>query len=135
MKSNKSIVLFDGVCNLCNSSVNFVLKRDKHNHFLFASLQSDAAKKLLLQLNQEKSIINLDSIILIENNTVYSKSTAALRIAKKMGFPYLLLYPFSIIPKFIRNSVYDFIAKNRCKWFGKRDTCRIPTKTELNKFI
>ena len=135
MKNEKNIVLFDGVCNLCNSSVNYILKRDPKNRFLFASLQSDAAKKLLLQLNDEKLKNNLDSIIFIENNKVYSKSNAILRIAKILGFPYNLAYVFIIIPKFIRNNIYDTIAANRYNWFGKKESCMIPTKEYLDRFL
>ncbi len=132
---NKSIILFDGVCNLCNTSVNFVLKKDLNNHFKFASLQSDAAKQLLLQFNNKNIKNNLDRIILVNNHKLYSKSTAALLIAKRLKFPYNIGIVLLIIPKFIRDYVYDIIAKNRYKWFGKRNTCRVPTKEELDKFL
>lgn len=133
---NKSIILFDGVCNLCNSSVQFILKRDKKNKFLFASLQSDAANKILLQFNAKNfNAKSLKSILLIENNRVYSKSTAVLRIIKKMSFPLSLCYVFIVIPKFIRDYCYDIIAKYRYKWFGKKDTCMVPKKEYLDQFI
>ena len=130
---NKSLILFDGVCNLCNASVNFIIKHDKKVHFNFASLQSDAAKELLLQFNVKK--IKMDSIVLIENGTFYEKSTAALRISKKLNGGYKLLYVFIIIPTFLRDWVYDFIAKNRYKWYGKKDSCMIPSKDLKNRFL
>lgn len=133
--SNKLIILFDGVCNLCNTSVNFILKKDVYNKFIFTSLQSDAAKNLLLQFNDKIIKNNLDSILLIYKNKVYNKSTAVLYILKNLHFPYNLGFIFIIIPKFIRDYIYDVIARNRYKWFGRKETCRIPTKEELNKFL
>ncbi|HIP26708.1 MAG TPA: DUF393 domain-containing protein [Flavobacteriaceae bacterium] len=133
--SNKLIILFDGVCNLCNTSVNFILKKDVYNKFIFTSLQSDAAKKLLLQFNDKIIKNNLDSILLIHKNKVYNKSTAILYILRSLHFPYNLGFIFIIIPKFIRDYIYDIIARNRYKWFGRKETCRIPTKEELNKFL
>ena len=132
---NKFIILFDGVCNLCNTSVNFIIKKDKKNKFMFTSLQSDVAKKLLLQFNSKINDNNLDSIVLIKQNKIYYKSTAALIIGKELKFPYNLSFLFIIIPKFIRDFIYDVIAKNRYKWFGKKDTCIIPSEDELNRFL
>ena len=129
----KSIILFDGVCNLCNNSVQFVIKRDNKQQFLFASLQSDAATKLLLQFYSKK--IELQSIVLIEENKVYDKSTAALRIARKLNPLWNVLYIFIIVPKSLRDLVYDFIAKNRYKWFGKQDSCILFIKEYKNRFI
>jgi len=131
--NGKSVILFDGVCNLCNSSVNFIIKQDKKEHFLFASLQSDAAKEILLQLNSK--IIELDSIILIEDEKVYEKSTAVLKITKHLDKLYYLLYYFIVLPVFIRNWIYNFIAKNRYKWFGKRESCMIPSLEIKNRFL
>ena len=132
---NKSVILFDGVCNLCNASVNFVLKNDTKKHFVFASLQSDVAKQLLLHHKLKKNDNILDSIVLINNDTVHKKSTAALLIAKKLRFPYSFLSVFLIIPPFIRDFIYDIIAKYRYSWFGKKPTCRIPTKAEKERFL
>ncbi len=129
----KSIILFDGVCNLCNNSVQFVIKRDNKQQFLFASLQSDAATKLLLQFYSKK--IEIQSIVLIEENKVYDKSTAALRIARKLNPLWNVLYIFIIVPKSLRDLVYDFIAKNRYKWFGKQDSCILFIKEYKNRFI
>lgn len=129
----KSIILFDGVCNLCNNTVQFVIKRDNKQQFLFASLQSDAAAKLLLQFSNKK--IGLQSIVLIEDNKVYDKSTAALRIARKLNPLWNILYIFIIVPKNLRDLVYDYIAKHRYKWFGKQDSCILFIKEYKNRFI
>jgi len=130
---NKSIILFDGVCNLCNNSVQFIIKRDKKQRFLYSSLQSDAAQSILLQFQLSNS--NFDSIILVENGKVYQKSTAILKIAKYLPGFWKVSYVFIIIPKFIRDFLYSFIAKNRYNWFGKRDTCMIPTKELKMRFL
>lgn len=130
---NKSIVLFDGLCNLCNSSVRFILKHDKKEQYSFASLQSDASTKLLLHLNYKKD--DLNSIVLIEGAKVYYKSTAVLRIAKGLRPIWNCSYLFIIIPKFIRDSIYDFIAKNRYNWFGKRESCQIHNLKYKDRFI
>jgi len=119
----KPIIFFDGVCNLCNSSIQFILKRDTNELFLFSSLQSDAAKDILLQYNLEN--FDLSSIILLENGVIYQKSTAILKITKKLSGIYKYGYAFIIIPKFIRDGIYSFIAKNRYKWYGKRDACML----------
>jgi len=132
-QSTYCIILFDGVCNLCNSAINFVIIRDTANVFKFAPLQEKSGSLLL-----EKHAIDLqkiDSIVLIENNTVYVKSAAALRIAKKLSGLWPLLYIFIIIPAFIRDGVYDFIAKNRYKWFGKKNQCIIPTPSTKERFL
>jgi len=131
--NEKAIILFDGVCNFCNSSINFVIKHDKKNHFLFAPLQSETAKKLLEKFNIDSS--KTDSFILIDNNKLYLKSTAALRVTKHLNKLYPLLYALMITPPFIRNGVYDLIARNRYKWFGKKETCMIPSAENKEKFI
>lgn len=127
------IILFDGVCNLCNSSVNFVIRHDKKNLFKFAALQSDVGASLIQKYGIDTS--ETDSIILIENNKAYVKSTAALRVARHLNKGYPLFYAFMIIPNFIRNWVYDYIAKNRYKWYGKKDSCMIPTPELKEKFL
>jgi len=127
------IILFDGVCNLCNSSVTFVIQRDKKDLFRFAALQEEPGKSLLEKHNIDTS--QTDSIILLDGNKAYTKSTAALKIAKDLGGAYPLLYGFMIVPNFIRNWVYDYIAKNRYKWFGKKESCMIPTPELRNKFL
>lgn len=127
------IILFDGVCNLCNSSVQLVIHNDRQNRFKFAALQSDIGKNLTDKFGIDTS--KIDSIILIEEQRVFSKSSAALKIAKSMDGAYPLLYGFMIIPAFIRNWVYDWIAKNRYRWFGKKDQCMIPTPELQSKFL
>jgi predicted DCC family thiol-disulfide oxidoreductase YuxK len=131
--SDTAIIIFDGVCNLCNSSINFIIKHDKKNYFRFASLQSEKGKELLKKYSIDSS--KTDSIILIENNTVYIRSTAALRITKHLNKIYPILYGFLIIPVPIRNFVYDTIARNRYKWFGKKETCMIPTDELRSRFL
>ncbi|SNR34560.1 Predicted thiol-disulfide oxidoreductase YuxK, DCC family [Lutibacter agarilyticus] len=130
---NKSIILFDGVCNLCNASVNFIIKHDKKERFIFASLQSDAAKEILLHFPAKKN--KLDSVLLVENNVIYDKSTAALLISSKLSGGFKLVSIFKLIPKFIRDAIYDFIAKNRYAWFGKKETCMLPAPEIKNRFL
>lgn len=130
---NKSIILFDGVCNLCNSTVNFIIKHDKEERYLFASLQSDAAKEILLQYHHKK--INFESVLLIKNDKIYEKSTAVLLIIKQLSNGYYLFYYFIIIPKTIREWVYNIIAKNRYKWFGKRESCLLPSSEISKRFL
>lgn len=131
---NNSIILFDGYCNLCNASVNFVIKHDKKKHFLLTSLQSDATKNILLQLAQ-KSFKNFDSVVLVSNQRVYYQSDAALRIAKNLDGFVKLFYIFMIVPKPLRDMAYNYIAKNRYKWFGKKETCRLPTQEDFDRFL
>jgi predicted DCC family thiol-disulfide oxidoreductase YuxK len=118
INENQSIVLFDGVCNLCNSAVRFIIKRDKEKTFKLAPLQSSFSEDLNQQFHFKQPLLN--SIILIENNKVYYKSTAVLRVVKKLNGPIKILYIFIIIPPFIRDAVYMVIAKNRYRWFGKK---------------
>lgn len=127
------IILFDGVCNLCNSTVVRVIKADKKNLFRFAALQSEVGERLVA--NYQIDISKTDSIILIDEEKAYVKSTAALRIARHLSGGYPLLYGFMIVPNFIRNWVYDFIARNRYRWYGKKDSCMIPTPELQSKFL
>ncbi|WP_339653861.1 DUF393 domain-containing protein [uncultured Maribacter sp.] len=134
MENYKKIILFDGVCNLCNTSVQFVIKKDKEDLFRFTALQSDTGKKLLTERNID--IANIDSIILIEPNVAYyTKSTAALEIGKNLKGLKTLSSILLWLPESIRDIVYDFVAKNRYKWYGKKDSCMIPTEELKNKFI
>ena len=127
------IVLFDGVCNLCNHSVQFIIKHDAKKQFKFASLQSVIAKDLLKQ----HGIVDyeLNSIVFIDGNRLYLQSTAALKIAKYLDGAWFLLPLLMIIPKFIRDAVYRFIAKHRYKWFGKQESCLIPTEEQKELFL
>jgi predicted DCC family thiol-disulfide oxidoreductase YuxK len=131
--NNNRIILFDGICNLCNASVNFIIKNDKKNRFVFASLQSDVAKEILLQFSEKK--LNLNTLIYFENGVLFEKSTAVLKIAKQLCFPWPIFYVFIIIPAFLRDNIYTFIAKNRYKWFGKKATCMIPAPELKSKFL
>jgi len=130
---DKGIVLFDGVCNFCNSSVNFIIDRDKNDYFRFASLQSDTGREILDRHGLDST--NLTTLILTENQKYHIKSSAALRIAGRLRFPWNLFKIFLIVPSFIRNPFYDIIALNRYKWFGKSDACRIPAEAERKRFI
>ncbi len=127
------VILFDGVCNLCNASVQYVIKHDRKKLFRFASLQSSFGQKVLEQNNLPADLFN--SFILFENNIIYNRSTAALMVAKRLSGFMKLLYGFIIIPKFIRDAVYNFIARNRYKWFGKKEACWLPTPELKNLFI
>jgi predicted DCC family thiol-disulfide oxidoreductase YuxK len=133
MKDNEGIVLFDGVCNLCNQSVQFIIKRDPKNYFRFAALQSDQGQLLLEQYSIPVDVI--DTIVLVENNKTYTQSTAALRIARKLNRLWFLLYIFILIPPFLRNPIYRFIARNRYKWFGKKDSCMMPDPELKSRFL
>ena len=123
MQTKKHIILFDGICNLCNGAVNFILKRDKKKQFRFVALQSEKGIDLISKF---KIAPETDSIILILNNQIYTESDAAIEIAKLLPAPWNWLSVFKIIPKKVRDGIYKWIAKNRYRWFGKRKTCRIP---------
>ena len=131
-ESKHKIILFDGVCNLCNTSVNFVIKNDKKGVFRFAPIQTNFGESTLKKYHINTN--DTDSIILIDEDIHYIKSTAALYIAKELSGAYPLLFCFMIVPKFIRNWIYDLVAKNRYKWFGKKESCMIPTPELKNKF-
>ena len=131
---NKKIILFDGVCNFCNASVRFIIKRDKKDVFRFASLESDLGRKLTDERGIDTS--KIDSIILIDpGNAYYIKSTAAFEISKELSGLYPALSVFQVLPEGFRNLIYDFVAKNRYKWFGKSETCPMPTEEEKSKFL
>lgn len=127
------IILFDGVCNLCNSAVQFVIKRDKKGIFKFASLQSQAGKELLSRIGLRDH--PLRSFVYIQGDKVYTRSDAALRVAQHLSFPTRLLAAFLIVPRFIRNFCYDAIARNRYRIFGKRAECMMPTPELKQKFL
>jgi predicted DCC family thiol-disulfide oxidoreductase YuxK len=127
------IILFDGVCNLCNGAVQFVIERDKNQRFRFASLQSKTGQEY--QQKAGLSLDRIDTILLVENGQIYQKSTAALRIARHLNALWSIMYIFIIVPVFIRDGVYDFIAKNRYRWFGKQDSCWMPTPDLKSLFL
>ena len=127
------IVFFDGVCNLCNNSIDFIIKRDHRRKFRYASLQSSFARDLLDDKGVDTS--SMRTIVLLKNHRVFYKSDAALEIARDLRAPWPMLYIFKLVPRFIRDSLYNLVSKNRYKWFGKRDTCRVPTDEEKDLFL
>lgn len=129
----KKIVLFDGVCHLCQWTVQFIISHDPKSQFRFASLQSTVGKELRKQNGLDTD--HLNSVVLIEDRRSSTGSTAALRIAKGLAFPWSLLYSLIIIPKWIREPIYRFIAKKRYAWFGKDEVCMIPSKEILSRFL
>lgn len=127
------LVLFDGVCNFCNFWVQFIIKRDKKAKLKFTTLQSETAKSVLLNYSINPEI--LTSVIFIENGKVYSQSTAALRICRHLDGGWKLIYTLIIIPSFLRDIVYNWVGKNRYKWFGKKEECWIPTPDLSERFL
>ena len=129
---NKNIIFFDGVCGLCNKFVDFILRIDHHNEFIFAPLQGDFAKKVL----PEKYINEMKSVILLKNNgDLYSQSKAVIEILSDIGGVWKLAKIANILPDTILNKAYDLVSENRYKIFGKKDTCRLPSPEEKDKFI
>jgi len=130
---NRPILLFDGVCNLCSSIVRFTIKRDPEGKFTFASLQSETGQNLLKKFDIPTD--DFSSFILVENDRYYSKSTAALKVVKRLKGMWPGLYVFIVVPGPVRDFVYDFIARNRYKWFGKKDQCMVPTAEIKSRFL
>ena len=133
LSNHTRIIFFDGVCNLCQRSVQFILTHDKKSIFSFASLQSRFAHEVLKKKNIDPSALN--SFILLENDLLYTRSTAALRVAKKLSGAWPLLHLFILVPPFIRNGVYDWIAKHRYRWFGKQEGCWLPRDEWRQRFL
>lgn len=129
------IVLFDGVCNFCNAVINFVIDRDPDGQFKFAPLQSDVGKKLLREHGLEVPDGDPDTIVLIQDGRAYERSSAALRIARRLSGPWKLTYAFIVVPWFVRDVGYWIVAKLRYRLFGKSDTCRIPTPELRARFL
>ncbi len=127
------LILFDGICNFCNSAVNFVIKKDKGAVIHFAPLQSPKGRLYLKQYNYP--VNNLNSFVFIEDNKVYTKSTAALKVCRHLKGGWPLCYGFIIVPKFIRDGIYSWVAKNRYKWFGVRQECMMPTPEVRSRFV
>lgn len=130
--TTQPVIFFDGVCNLCNASVQFVIKHDKKNYFRFSALQGKYAEKFLPKFNVKPE--ELVSILLLEQGRLYTKSSSALRVVKRLNGLWPLLYVFIIVPKFIRDWVYDIVAKNRYKWWGRQESCWVPTPELKEKF-
>jgi predicted DCC family thiol-disulfide oxidoreductase YuxK len=134
LPKGKKIILFDGVCNLCDSMVQFIIKHDKKDVFRFVALQSELGLTITKHIGVDVS--KVDSVILYEPNIAYYyKAEAAFKIGKHIGGIYSLLSFFSIFPSIISNSVYDYIARNRYKWYGKKESCMIPTPELAAKFL
>lgn len=127
------IILFDGICNLCNSSINFIIDHDEENHFKFASLQSDFGQQVLMKYG--KNTNEFDSIILLKNDTVYQKSEAVVEITKHLSGYWKYFSILGFIPTFLLNFVYDIVAKNRYHFFGKLEVCRLPTPELKARFL
>jgi predicted DCC family thiol-disulfide oxidoreductase YuxK len=134
LPAGKKIILFDGVCNLCNSFVQYVIKHDKKDVFRFAALQSDLGQEILKHIGIDGK--HIDSIVLYEPGVAYFyKSSAAIEISKQLGDVFTLSSLFRIIPKSLRDTIYEYVAKNRYKWYGKQDNCMIPTPELKAKFL
>jgi predicted DCC family thiol-disulfide oxidoreductase YuxK len=127
------VILFDGVCNFCNGAINFVLKQDRKSVFRFAPLQSEAGRRLLQQYNLPTE--EFESFVLIDQGKVYKKSNAALRVMNKLPWYWKESQIFRVIPTIFRDAIYDFIARNRYKWFGKKDQCMVPTPEMRSRFL
>lgn len=128
-----SLIIFDGVCNLCNGAIKFIIERDSSSSFQFAPIQSEPAKNILSQLKLSSG--NVDSIILIQDGKSYVKSSAALRICRRLDGLWPLLYAFLLMPRPVRDYFYDIVAKNRYQWFGRKEKCIIPTSEIENRFL
>lgn len=134
MENDKYILFFDGACVLCNGYVDWLLKVDKKDQFRFTAQQSESGRQLIEKYNLPTDVKTV--LLLSPNGEVFKYSDVALKIMKVLGWPYNILYPTIIIPKFIRDTVYNWIAKNRYKWFGKKeDACMIPDKATRYKFL
>lgn len=133
MPQQHIIILFDGVCNLCNGFVQFVIRQDPAQRFRFASLQSETARELLRHLPPSGQ--GIESVVLIEDGCYYQQSTAALRILRQLRGPWPLLYGFMVLPAFLRDWIYAWIAKNRYRWFGQRQACMLPTPELQARFL
>jgi predicted DCC family thiol-disulfide oxidoreductase YuxK len=133
MISNNPVILFDGVCNLCNKSIQVIIKNDHKKLFRFASLQGKFGQEVLR--NHQLSADQLHSFILLDGDIIFTKSTGALRIFRELGGGWKLLYGFIIIPRCIRDAVYHFVSRNRYKWYGKREECMVPTPELKERFL
>ena len=131
-RENASVILYDGVCNLCNASVRFILKYEKKPYYLFAPLQGKYASEIR---NKYALPEDADSVVLLENNQIYTASTAALRIAQNLKIPWRWMLVFKALPISLRDGIYHWIARNRYRWFGKKDTCEIPSPEIAHRFL
>lgn len=130
---DKSIIFFDGVCNLCEGFVQWIIHRDPDGDFYFASLQSQFAEDFFQSRNQMPS--DLSTVLLYHQGQILTNSDVTFAIIRQLGFPWALLYPFKLVPRIIRDNVYRWIARNRYRWFGKKDECMIPTPAIQARFL
>ena len=137
VRPGHALVLFDGVCNLCNGAVNFIIDRDVEGYFTFAALQSEEAAPVLAPFGRTSAGLAdvPDTIVLIEDGRLYERSGAALRIVRRLGLPWSLLYAGMLIPKPLRDALYGWVAANRYRWFGQQDACRLPTPDLRARFL
>jgi predicted DCC family thiol-disulfide oxidoreductase YuxK len=134
LPKDKKIILFDGVCNLCDATVQFIIKRDRKDIFRFVAIQSELGQEIINHIGIDTA--KTDSIILYEpGHAYYYKAEAAITIAKELGGFFTLFRAFSIVPKWLSNKVYDYVARNRYKWYGKKDACMLPTQEMKAKFL
>jgi len=131
--TDRPVLLFDGVCNLCNGLVQWVIERDSEGRFRFSALQSDAGQRLLEA--HALPTEDFDTFVLVDGENYYTKSTAALRVLKGLGLPYSALYPAVVLPRFVRDRIYDFVADHRYGWFGKRESCMVPDESLESRFL
>jgi len=130
---NQKIILFDGVCNLCNGSVQFIIKHDKHGVFIFAPLQSESSQSLLEKLSSTHP--GLDTVILVDDENIYTESEAIVRIARELSGPWRIISWGKVMPGFLRNGLYRLVSKYRYAIFGRSDSCMVPTEELLSRFI
>jgi predicted DCC family thiol-disulfide oxidoreductase YuxK len=133
MPCSPPLILFDGVCNLCAWAVRFIIERDPAGVFRFASLQSELGQRLLAEHGIDPS--RTDSFVLVENGVAFTESTAALRVARRLRYAWPLCYAGIVLPRVLRDPVYRFIARHRYRWFGKQETCMIPTPELRARFV
>lgn len=129
----KNVVLFDGVCNLCNDAVNFLIDEDKNNRLHFASLQSEFGQAVLRDFSMQTD--DFDTFVFIHQGKLFIRSTGALEVMRVLGGKWSMLYVFKLVPTFLRDAMYKFISKNRYRWFGKQNACRMPTPELKAKFL
>lgn len=129
----RPVLIFDGVCNLCNFFVDFVIRRDKKEQFLFTANQHQSGQQLLEEHGYD--IEDVSTVFLYENGKMYERSDAALRVARKLGFPWSIAWVGMILPRGLRDGIYKWIARNRYRWFGQKETCRLPTPAERARFL
>ncbi len=132
-ETEPKLILFDGVCNLCNGFVDFVIRRDPNKHFRFGTLQSEIGQTTLKQHGLATK--DFDTVLLVEGDRVWTKSTAALRVLRQLSGAWPLTYAFIIVPRMLRDAVYTLIGNNRYRIFGKSSSCRVPTAEELDRFV